>query len=163
MQQAQAFEDMDFSRTMKRLVKKANYLIRDNHIAEELAQDAFVRLLTAGPVEKPEAFLTTVIFRVCIDYMRKERCRRNGIKLIAQTEEQIIQARINGQIYWEKMEAVRSGIDALPVEDRNIANCWLDGLTYAQIAVLTGVSQNEVRRRWRKVKKLICENLESGE
>src|SRR5215217_3685058 len=47
--------------------------------AEDLAQEAFVRLERAGAdVESPKAFLTTVVTRLAIDHLRSARVRREA-------------------------------------------------------------------------------------
>jgi RNA polymerase sigma-70 factor (ECF subfamily) len=44
--------------------------------AEDLVQEAFVRLHEAGEVESPKAWLTTVVTRLAIDHLRSARVRR---------------------------------------------------------------------------------------
>jgi RNA polymerase sigma-70 factor (ECF subfamily) len=44
--------------------------------AEDLVQEAFLRLHEAGAVSSPKAWLTTVLTRLCIDHLRSARVRR---------------------------------------------------------------------------------------
>jgi RNA polymerase sigma-70 factor (ECF subfamily) len=44
--------------------------------AEDIVQEAFVRLHEAGEVESPKAWLSTVVTRLCIDHLRSARVRR---------------------------------------------------------------------------------------
>jgi RNA polymerase sigma-70 factor (ECF subfamily) len=44
--------------------------------AEDLVQEAFVRLHEAGEVEAPKAWLSTVVTRLAIDHLRSARVRR---------------------------------------------------------------------------------------
>jgi RNA polymerase sigma-70 factor (TIGR02957 family) len=44
--------------------------------AEDLVQEAFIRLHEAGDVESPKAWLTTVVTRLAIDHLRSARVRR---------------------------------------------------------------------------------------
>jgi RNA polymerase sigma-70 factor (ECF subfamily) len=44
--------------------------------AEDLVQEAFIRLHEAGEVESPKAWLTTVVTRLAIDHLRSARVRR---------------------------------------------------------------------------------------
>src|SRR5918994_5373074 len=44
--------------------------------AEDLVQDAFVRLHEAGDVDSPNAWLTTVVTRLAIDHLRSAAVRR---------------------------------------------------------------------------------------
>ena len=46
--------------------------------AEDIVQDAFLRWREAArdDVESPRAFLTTIVTRLCIDYLRSARVRR---------------------------------------------------------------------------------------
>jgi RNA polymerase sigma-70 factor (TIGR02957 family) len=44
--------------------------------AEDIVQEAFVRLHEAGDVDSPKAWLTTVVTRLAIDHLRSARVRR---------------------------------------------------------------------------------------
>jgi RNA polymerase sigma-70 factor (ECF subfamily) len=44
--------------------------------AEDLVQEAFIRLHEAGEVESPKAWLSTVVTRLAIDHLRSARVRR---------------------------------------------------------------------------------------
>ena len=44
--------------------------------AEDIVQEAFVRLHEAGEVESPRAWLSTVVTRLAIDHLRSARVRR---------------------------------------------------------------------------------------
>jgi RNA polymerase sigma-70 factor, ECF subfamily len=46
--------------------------------AEDLVQEGFLRLHRAEDVESPKAFLTTVVTRLAIDYLRSARARREA-------------------------------------------------------------------------------------
>jgi RNA polymerase sigma-70 factor (ECF subfamily) len=46
--------------------------------AEDLVQEAFVRLHEAGEVDSPKAWLSTVVTRLCIDHLRSARVRREA-------------------------------------------------------------------------------------
>src|SRR4051794_41812867 len=44
--------------------------------AEDIVQEAFLRLHQAGDVESPKAWLSTVVTRLSIDHLRSARVRR---------------------------------------------------------------------------------------
>lgn len=44
--------------------------------AEDVVQEAFVRWRRAGEARSPKAYLTSVVTRLCIDYLRSARARR---------------------------------------------------------------------------------------
>jgi RNA polymerase sigma-70 factor (ECF subfamily) len=44
--------------------------------AEDILQDAFVRWQNAGQVDTPKSFLTTMVTRMCIDFLRSAQVRR---------------------------------------------------------------------------------------
>src|SRR5262245_39947875 len=46
--------------------------------AEDLVQEAYLRMHRAGDVESPKAFLTTVVTRLAIDHQRSARVRRES-------------------------------------------------------------------------------------
>lgn len=59
---------------MPALVRLAFLLVRSQAVAEELAQDAFLRLFECyAEVEKPAGFVRTVVVRLCLTWQRRRQ------------------------------------------------------------------------------------------
>jgi RNA polymerase sigma-70 factor (ECF subfamily) len=73
-----AFESL-FERHSRALVGFAYRFVRDREVAEELAQDVFLRVCDAAGTYRPEARFTTWLYRiatnVCLNEVRKPRFR----------------------------------------------------------------------------------------
>jgi len=54
----------------------ARWLVRNNHDAEDVVQDAYLRFAGAREVQNPEAFLVTVVTRLCLDRLRSAKAQR---------------------------------------------------------------------------------------
>src|SRR5215216_7037747 len=46
--------------------------------AEDIVQEAFLRYQGAHNIEMPKAFLTTVVTRLCLDYLKSARVQRES-------------------------------------------------------------------------------------
>ncbi|WP_457651570.1 RNA polymerase sigma-70 factor [Rhodocaloribacter sp.] len=66
----------DFERRRDRLFGIAYRMLGSVADAEDVVQEAFLRLQRAGPVDAPDAYLTTIVTRLCIDHLRSARVRR---------------------------------------------------------------------------------------
>jgi RNA polymerase sigma factor (sigma-70 family) len=79
-----SFDDV-YAAERAAIVRLAALLVGSQAVAEELAQDAFVRLLERfDAVETPAGFLRTVVVRLCITWQRRVRLedrlvRRTGV------------------------------------------------------------------------------------
>lgn len=62
----------------------AYLLVRSQGVAEELAHDAFVRLYERfDTVEKPPAFLRTVVVRLALTWLRRNRMERARLVVVS--------------------------------------------------------------------------------
>ena len=65
-----------FEAERPRLLRLAYRMLGSLAEAEDMVQDAFLRLLGADDVDKPAAWLTRVVSRLCLDQMKSARARR---------------------------------------------------------------------------------------
>jgi RNA polymerase sigma factor (sigma-70 family) len=68
-----SFEDV-YQSERAAVVRLAFLLVRSQAVAEELAQDAFLRLYERyAEVERPAGFLRTVVVRLCVTWQRRRQ------------------------------------------------------------------------------------------
>ena len=129
------------------LVRFLDRKVWDHERARDLAQDAFVRALQADPVpDDPRAWLFTVAGNLARDDARTAIRRREKLTLIRVEAEdsadvpgpdQDLAAR-------ERRAKVRQALQALSERDREALLLCDAGLSYAEIAVATGLSPGAV-------------------
>jgi RNA polymerase sigma-70 factor (ECF subfamily) len=121
-------------------------LVRDRAVAEELAQDVFLRVYRFRSRYQPEAKFTTWLFRittnVALNWRRDTRREAAHLRLDASTHEarriQVLDQnpRVDQQLLVEhRAREVRDAIDALP--PKQLAAVLMhkyEGMDYAQIA-----------------------------
>jgi RNA polymerase sigma-70 factor (ECF subfamily) len=134
--------------------------------AEEVVQDAFVRVLQRAQDFKHAARFTTWLYTIarnlCIDQMRKRAIRRHpsldepeggGEAEGANLADRLPDARANverGAVSGEIRERVLAAVDALPDEQREVFLMReLAALPFAEIASIVGVPENTVKSRMR--------------
>ncbi len=135
-------------------------LVRDHYVAEDIFQDAFMRVMekiSSGQYEEKGRFLPWAIritHNLCMDYFRKVRQKQNitlsdgsdleeWIPGVAASPIEAIESRETGQ-------SVRQLIAALPEEQREVVVLRIYGnLPFKEIARLTGVSINTSLGRMR--------------
>ncbi|MGB3876604.1 MAG: RNA polymerase sigma factor [Shinella zoogloeoides] len=135
------------------LMATALRVVRDPQIAEDLAQESYLRVRRAmekGPVEHVEAFLHRTAHNLALDYLRKNRTRGHVETMDAadpsaldvadatpSAEERMIQA--------DRLRHVEDLLTQLPDRARRV---WLlsrvEGWPYPRIAEHLGVSPNTV-------------------
>jgi RNA polymerase sigma-70 factor (ECF subfamily) len=134
--------------------------------AEEVVQDAFVRVVQSAADFKHAArfstWLYTIARNLCVDQMRKRALRRHpsldepertadgdGPSLgerTADAQANVERAAVSGEI----RERVLAAVDALPVEQREVFLMREVGsLPFKDIAEIVGVPENTVKSRMR--------------
>lgn len=122
--------------------------------AADLAQDTFIRVLTARdaptPIE-PRAFLTTVAKRVLFNFYRRQDLERAYLDALAQMPEHVAPSEEQRAIILQTLLELDQLLDGLPVQvKRAFLLAQLDGLTYAQIGAELGISIATVKRHLNK-------------
>jgi len=120
----------------------------DGHAAEDIAQEAFLRILDAAPRYKPSAefrtYLSRVVTRLCLDYVRKRR------PVYAEHVPEAADATPPGaeQISAREDEkTIRQALDSLPPNQRMavVLRYW-EGLNCRDVAEATETSVKAVER-----------------
>jgi RNA polymerase sigma-70 factor, ECF subfamily len=131
--------------------------------AEDIVQDAFVRVVQGAKDYKHEAkfstWLYTVARNLCIDFARKSVHRRHasldeggsdeGPTLLERTEGKERSAEVN-VLGGELQHRITRAVENLPVDQREVFLLReVSHLPFKEIAEITGVSENTVKSRMR--------------
>jgi len=120
----------------------------DRHEAEDVVQDAFLRLLEAADRYQPTSSFNTyfyrIISRVCLDRAKKKRPRCLG------AVPDVFDSRPDALGAMEKQqsaEAVRAALDVLPPQQRlAVVLRYYEGLSYQDIASVLETTPKAVER-----------------
>ncbi len=140
--------------------------LRNPSSAEEVVQDAFVRLVqNAGDFKHEARFSTwmfTIVRNLCIDQIRKQSLRRHPSleepKRAGEGEgpslgEQTADSKANVErtaVSTEIRERLMQAVDALPDEQREVFLMReVSNLPFKEIAEIVGIPENTVKSRMR--------------
>ena len=131
----------------------ARYLLRDPHDAEDAVQDAFLRAVRHfGSLRGSDgrAWLLSIVRNTCYTRLRR---RRPAAEVVEFDEEEHTVAASESEPEADlaramAAETLRAGLDRLPVEVREALMLReLEGLSYKEIAQVTGVPIGTVMSR----------------
>jgi RNA polymerase sigma-70 factor (ECF subfamily) len=120
----------------------------DRHEAEDVVQDAFLRLLEAAdryqPTSSFNTYFSRIVSHLCMDRAKKRRPRR--LKAVSD----VLDSRPDALGEMEKRqgaEAVRAALDALPSQQRlAVVLRYYEGLSYQDIASALETTPKAVER-----------------
>lgn len=120
------------------------------HGAADLAQDTFLRLLTARPtdhVAEPRAFLTTVAKRVLFTHWRRHALEQAYLQALAELPQATAPSVEDMALLQEALQAIDHRLNGLPGKVRQAFLLHrIDEMTHVQIAAAMGVSVASVER-----------------
>lgn len=130
----------------------AYYILENQTEAEDAVQDLMIRLWnmrsTLGGVKNPAAFGLTVIRNICLDRIRsavvskRDFLAQELMEGFEDTSDEIDTALIRR----ENLERLRLCIARLPEKQRKVLEMKVfDNKSYPEIALLTGLSETNVR------------------
>ena len=124
------------------------------HSAADLAQDTFVRLLSARHVpliDEPRAFLTTVAKRVLFNHYRRQDLERAYLQALEQLPENLVPCEEHRAIILQTLVELDELLNGLPSPVKQaFLLAQVDGLSYPQIAEQLGLSVATVKRHLNK-------------
>ncbi len=130
----------------------------DTFDAADLAQDTFVRLLTApatqaiGPaaesvLREPRAYLATVARRLLINHVRRQSLEQAYLAALAALPEPQAPSPEQQLVILQALQEVDAMLDGLPQKVRAVfILSQIDGLTYAEIADELQIGLRSVKR-----------------
>jgi len=129
--------------------------------AEDVAQEAFLRVLAAAPRYKPTAAFSTYLYRVvvrlCIDYARKRRpIFSNALPETLDSSPDPAVALAQK----DRDQLIRQALDALPPRQRMaVILKYYEGLGYSDIARAMGATVKAVERLLGRARKALQSSL----
>jgi RNA polymerase sigma-70 factor (ECF subfamily) len=151
----------------------ARWLTGSVHDAEDVVQDAFVRALTffdSFRGEDGRSWLLTIVRNACYDWLRRNR--RSTLVAVEQEE---LEAAPDAspspeaeQLRKADARILQAGLEALPVEYREaLVLRELEGMSYRQIAQVTGTPMGTVMSRLargrKRLEKVLQVTVKKGE
>ena len=140
------------------LVRYLHRKVWDADRARELAQDVFVRALTATP-DNPRAWLFTVAANIARDESRLAIRRKKHLTLLARAAE-VDPPRVDPVATMEadeRADVVRRALDTLGERDREALLLRDAGLSYPEIAERTGLAVGAVGTTLCRARKRLVE------
>lgn len=133
----------------------------DSAEAEDIAQEAFLRVLTAAPRYKPTAAFSTyfyrVITRLCIDNAKKKR------PIFTDTLPEMVEASPDpaaALVRKDRDALICKALDALPSRQRMaVILKYYEGLGYADIAGAMNITIKAVERLLSRARKALQSSL----
>lgn len=133
-----------------KLVRQAAFVLGDPVAAEDVAQEAFVRLHRTGlsQVDNPAGWLSKVTNNLCFDFLRSEGSRRRREEKYAQpaelTSSSIISSTENVVIDKEEIRLVQKALGKLQPRDRMVLVMKFSGYSYDEIAATVELNKSSV-------------------
>lgn len=130
-------------------------MVQNQHIAEELAQDVFLRVYRARKGYEPNAKFTTWLFRIAthiaLNAIRDGRCERAVDSLDSEEDQAFELADRRSTVEQMMVEdarlmEIRRAVQALPAKQRAaVLMHKYEEMDYAQIARVLGCSESAVK------------------
>jgi RNA polymerase sigma-70 factor (ECF subfamily) len=137
----------------------ARWLTRDEHDAEDVVQDAYVRALTffdSFHGGDSRAWLLTIVRHTCYTWLQRNR----GHELTAEFDEELHSGEGEASnperllLQQANQEMLRQALEALPVEYREVVVLReLEGLSYKEIAGIADLPIGTVMSRLARARK----------
>ncbi len=168
----EAFEAL-FARHVRAVVNYAYRFVRNRDVAEELAQEVFLRIHDAGATYKPTARFTTWLYRIatnlCLNEIRRPHFRARHSSIDESLDGGTAQnfADTNQPSPERKMErqeiacALRAALEQLPEKQRIafVLNKYQE-LSYTEVAEVMQVSEKAVKSLIHRAKEGMAERLQ---
>ena len=139
------------------VVQYLSRMVQNRAVAEELAQDVFIRVYRSREKYEPTARFSTWLYRittnVALNYFRDEKRHQHNVSLDKPGAEQLRrEAKDQGQLVEQRLlndvtaNQIRRAVQSLPVKQRAaVIMHKYDEMDYAQIAGVLGCTPSAVK------------------
>ncbi|MFD1020775.1 RNA polymerase sigma factor [Thalassobacillus hwangdonensis] len=143
--------------------KVAYGVVRDERLAEDLAQETFIKMMDALPGYRSEGFktwLSRIALNKAIDHKRKEARRKEDLS--DSTYEQTIHISESAEqemLQKESIRNIRRHLDGIPKNFQGVVKAYyLDGKSYEEIAQTFDLAEKTVEMRLYRARKWMKHN-----
>jgi RNA polymerase sigma-70 factor (ECF subfamily) len=147
-----------FAEYRPRVLRLCHGYLNSPEDAEDLFQEIMTRVWAGLPGFRGEARASTWLYRIAVNSALLYRSRRR----VPAPLEDVTDGRPAPAEEMEKREriaALRKAIAALPEQDRLIATLLLEGVSYKEIAEITGLTVNHVGVKITRIKQALEKSL----
>jgi RNA polymerase sigma-70 factor (ECF subfamily) len=115
-------------------------------VADDISQEAFLRVLRAAPTYKPAASFTTWLYRIVVNLCLDAQRYRGTLQLVREEDQYAATRPVDRRLVQdEAVHAVQGEVAALPERERIVVVLHrFQGLSHCQIAQATGWTEPAV-------------------
>lgn len=142
-------------------------MLKNREEAEEVSQDAFIKIYKSLKSFKGDSKLSTWIYKVtyncCLDQLKKNKKHLNDVPITESNYNKIdtIDNALEGLIKTEKQQLIRSCVHQLPEESSAIITLfYFDELSLEEISKITGIEANTVKVKLYRARKKLAQIME---
>lgn len=152
-----------FEKDYPALVRFLYRRLGDIDQAEDLAQEAFIRLLEREPAN-PRAYLFTTALNLVRDQMRGEGRRTRHLQVLAAERSESSEPSPEHEVLRSETAAeVRATLSALSERDQTLLLLWEEGMPYKEIAAVLGVNPTSIGPLLTRAQKRFLKHYENDE
>jgi RNA polymerase sigma-70 factor, ECF subfamily len=145
----------------------ARWLAQNQHDAEDLVQETYLKALRGFKLFKPGTNFRAWIFQILKNTFLGSRSKLDyRMSLALNSEEDLVSTFANPEsllIWYSDIHAVRGAIEQLPLIFREvIVLCHVEGASYREIADKFSIPIGTVMSRLAKARKMVRESLRSN-
>lgn len=151
-----------FDRCYPALVRFLYRRLGDRDLAEDLAQEAFIRLVREDP-ERPEGWLFVVAANLARDAHRRDFRRARRLALLAGQQDTVAAPSGEQQLeQGETVASVRLALEALSERDRTLLLLHEEGVPYRELARAIQVKESSVAPLLNRARQRLLRRLRGG-
>ena len=152
-----------FEENKARVLRLCRGYLNSEVEAEDLFQEIMSNVWNSLERFRQEAKITTWLYRIAINtaLIYRKKLRRGEALVVGGAVPDIAAAPEAASNDEERLRALRNSIAALPAPDRLIVTLLLEGLSYKEIAEVTGITVNYVGVKISRIKEAL-EKLMQG-
>ena len=148
-----------YRETYPELVRYVFWSVRDEDKAQDVAQEAFARVLDRE-AENPRALVFTVASNLVKDEARTVVRRKRHLALLqveADVTAEVSASPVEQAARSEQVERLRQALEELSDRDREVLLLWDAGLSYVEMAAQTGLAKGALGTTIARAKKKLVE------
>lgn len=147
-----------FRENRPRILRLCSAYLNSAVEAEDLFQDIMTNVWHSLPAFRGEAKAGTWLYRIAVNTALLHRRKRKPAQELTDFPDRGLGPEQNIEEQ-ERLAALRSAIASLPGQDRLIVTLLLEGLSYKEIAEITGITVNYVGVKISRIKQALEQRM----